>query len=101
MSFPFSDFERNISADIVQKGIQYYAQGYVKDLKQDGIGWNSVVVGTCLYRVSLDILNGEVTDWNCDCPYDHGPICKHVAAVLYAILDDTLKEVIAPKTDSK
>lgn len=29
-----------------------------------------------------------VTDWYCDCPYEYGPICKHVVAVLFAVRDE-------------
>ena len=30
--------------------------------------------------------------WICNCPYDHGPVCKHVAATLYAVRENVLSE---------
>ena len=36
------------------------------------------IIGTVKFK------NGELLFWLCDCPYDRG-ICKHVAAVLFAI----------------
>lgn len=38
--------------------------------------------------MEVEIANGEVTDWSCDCPYDWGDTCKHVAAVLFAIREE-------------
>lgn len=32
----------------------------------------------------MEVKNGELLYWSCDCPYDRG-ICKHVAALLFAI----------------
>ena len=98
MSFSLSNFEARIPADIVQKGINYFAQGVVTNLQQESETWRADVEGTHPYRVSINIHNGEVTDWNCTCPYDHGPVCKHVVAVMYTMLEEKLKEVIAPKT---
>ncbi|MEO1258874.1 MAG: SWIM zinc finger family protein [Bacteroidota bacterium] len=101
MSFPLSLFETHLPADITQKGINYFAQGYVKSLNKEDNTWQAEVTGTHPYQVSIDVQNGNVLQWNCTCPYDHGPICKHVAAVLYSILEETLKEVVAPKTFPK
>ncbi|MCB9286322.1 MAG: SWIM zinc finger family protein [Lewinellaceae bacterium] len=27
----------------------------------------------------------QVERWTCTCPYDYGPVCKHVAAALYEV----------------
>ena len=100
MSFPLSTFESHIPSDIANKGLDYFAQDLVDNLAQDGNSWEADVHGTETYTVEIDVVKGEVTQWFCDCPYDWGPICKHVAAVMYAILDETLIEVAAPKTTS-
>ncbi len=44
------------------------------------------------YRVEIDLARGE---WSCSCPYDWGPVCKHVVAVAFAALE--APEVFARK----
>ena len=29
-----------------------------------------------------------ISQWHCTCPFEHGPVCKHIAAVLYAVRDE-------------
>ena len=85
MPFPFPDFESHLPSGIRQKGEDYFMSGNVANLAQDGDGWAADVFGTDEYYVEIDIRNGTVENWECDCPYDWGPICKHVAAVLFSI----------------
>ena len=66
----------------------------VQNLEQDGETWAADVYGMNNYLTEVTIKNGQVTEWFCDCPYDHGPICKHVVAVLFAIRDETPDELI-------
>ena len=49
--------------------------------------WNAVVEGTIDYETEVCVENGEITSWDCDCPYD-GYMCKHVVAVLLAVRDE-------------
>jgi uncharacterized Zn finger protein len=44
-----------------------------------------VVEGTEDYMVHISVHNGTVTDFDCYCPYDAGPVCKHVVAVMYLL----------------
>ncbi|MEZ4931570.1 MAG: SWIM zinc finger family protein [Saprospiraceae bacterium] len=97
MTFPISTFEVHIPSDITQKGLNYFVLGQVSSLVLNGNSWSAAVNGTQPYSVKIEVEKGNVTQWACDCPYDHGPICKHVTAVMWAILNDTLKEVAAPK----
>ncbi|MCH7772525.1 MAG: family 10 glycosylhydrolase, partial [Bacteroidetes bacterium] len=39
----------------------------------------------------------QIKGWDCDCPYDHGPICKHVVATFYAIVECIELEKTIPK----
>ena len=34
----------------------------------------------------------EVVDYSCDCPYDMGPVCKHVVAALFELQHDSFTE---------
>ena len=83
------DFENEISAVIFRRGEDYYENGLVEDLKEVAPGrWNAVVEGTTDYETEVCVENGEITSWDCDCPYD-GYMCKHVVAVLLAVRDET------------
>ena len=31
-----------------------------------------------------------MTEYSCDCPYDFGPVCKHVAAVIFSLQEENL-----------
>ncbi|MBK7160117.1 MAG: SWIM zinc finger family protein [Ignavibacteria bacterium] len=33
--------------------------------------------------MKLTITKGIITDCSCNCPFDIGPVCKHVAAVIF------------------
>lgn len=88
MSFSLKNFEAHLPKDILKKGEDYYDGGNVDNLAQDGNTWTADVYGTDDYKVEVEIANGDVVDWSCDCPYDWGDTCKHVAAVLFAIRDE-------------
>ncbi|MCB0630424.1 MAG: SWIM zinc finger family protein [Lewinella sp.] len=81
MSFSLEKFEARLPKDIVKKGHAYFTGFLVEDLTRDGDRWQADVYGTSNYTVDVVIKEGEVVSWFCDCPYDWGPICKHVTAV--------------------
>lgn len=60
--------------------------GAVHDLEErEGGEWCAIVQGADHYEVRI-ILNGdEICEYVCSCPYDFGPICKHVVAVLFVL----------------
>ncbi len=79
------DFEQNIPPEILERGNNYYSNNQVFSLNEIEPGvWSAVVAGTEDYNVTIEIDNNEVEYWECDCPFE-GEVCKHVAAVLYAI----------------
>lgn len=84
--FPFPDFEPYISPVILQRGEDYFDNGAVHDLQESPTGvWEANVQGNDEYHVFVQIGDDEVTEWDCNCPYDGGPVCKHVVAVLFAV----------------
>ncbi len=85
MSFPLSTFRSHLPSDILQKGQDYWNNNAVDDLIETADGYEATVFGTDDYEVYVDVDNGTVEHWSCDCLYDWGPICKHVAAVLFEI----------------
>ncbi|MDX1479682.1 MAG: SWIM zinc finger family protein [Saprospiraceae bacterium] len=80
----YHDFEDHVHAIILERGKDYFDRGAVRDLEQTAEGWTVVIEGQTRYTV---VLHGrrQLEDWFCECPHAHGPVCKHVAAALYAV----------------
>ena len=78
------NWKSRIKDIILYRGEDYYLDGKVKDIERDGDVYSAHVEGTETYDTSVEVKNGELLFWSCDCPYDRG-ICKHVAALLFAI----------------
>lgn len=85
-----TNFEKQIDKTILQRGLAYYQSGQVTYLAYDPEehAWGAEVRGSDDYLVMICVDDdGDFEDMGCDCPYEHGDYCKHVAAVLYAIKD--------------
>lgn len=54
---------------ILERGLNYYEEGYVTSLEQNLTGYTAVVVGTENYDVEIEILDNRVYDMTCTCPY--------------------------------
>jgi len=93
------NIEKLIPSEILQRGYKYYTNKHVISLEENEPGvWDAVVSGNEDYEVTVEIKNGELKYWECDCPYENG-ICKHVAAVIYAIPE--IKEPESEATNKK
>lgn len=91
MDIPFNQFEQFISETILARGLSYFKNGYVIEEEETSPGIHEAVVeGTDNYKVYLKLEKGIITDYNCSCPYDYGPVCKHIAAVLFHLQQDNL-----------
>ncbi len=76
-------FEQYIDESIMKRGLQYFKKGYVHEPEEISPGvYEAIVEGTDNYTVQLTIENGIIIEQSCDCPYDLGPVCKHVVAVI-------------------
>lgn len=84
MSLNIEEFEKDLHLLIVERGKEYYEAGNVESIEQTRDGWMSQISGQESYTV---ILSGheQISQWHCTCPFEHGPICKHVVATLYAV----------------
>ena len=78
------EWENNFSKTVLNRGYNYYLDGYVEDIYRTNKKIKAVVYGTHHYHVEIT-LNGDcVEDMSCDCPYaQDGYNCKHMAAVLF------------------
>jgi hypothetical protein len=86
MDLTLNDFESSVDARIVSRGLQYWEDGHVDMLEEREDGeWAAVVYGTDPYEVHVTLEHGRTTRYRCTCPYDLGPVCKHVVSTLYAL----------------
>jgi len=100
----FKDFERNIDSQILERGYSYFQNGHVLSFDEVDTGlWEAEVEGTETYYVSIKTDKYKIKDWDCDCPYDMGPVCKHIVAALYSIAEfiEIAKEYPDKKHHSK
>lgn len=110
MKVLLSNFETVIERVIVQRGEEYFRSNAVRGLKKLKDGeWIASVEGTEVYTVHVLLKGNTVQRHSCSCPYDLGPVCKHVVAVLFALrtsakstpTQETFEETIArmPRED--
>lgn len=91
MQIPLDQFEQVIDEKILQRGLTYFKKGLVHELEEVSPNtYEAIVEGTEDYTVRLTVENNVVTDYSCDCPYDLGPVCKHVAAVIFSLQEEEL-----------
>lgn len=91
MQIPLDQFEQVIDEKILQRGLTYFKKGLVRELEETSPNtYEAVVEGTEDYTVRLTVENNVVTNYQCDCPYDFGPVCKHVAAVIFSLQEEEL-----------
>lgn len=104
MNIPLDQFEQIISETILNRGLNYYEQGYVTDVIEIGSGeYEAIVLGSDQYTVSFKIEGNTIVEHYCDCPYDLGPVCKHLVAVIFHYQQDlkTIDITTATSTQKK
>ena len=96
MKIPLNRFEESIEPSILKKGLSYFKNNKVVNFEEISKGqFEATVEGTENYTVQLEVDNGLIVEKTCTCPYDLGPVCKHIAAVLFYMQQDELN--IQPK----
>lgn len=91
MRIPLSTFEQVIDETILKRGLDYFKTGAVDLVEELEPGlFEASVRGTEHYSVRLRIKGGAITEHQCDCPYDLGPVCKHVVAVIFHMKKEEL-----------
>lgn len=75
---------------ILDRGREYVLSGYILKLEMmNELIYRAEVEGSEMYEVFVEFDDeGDIVSYECDCPYDYGPICKHQAAVLLKLRDD-------------
>ncbi|MDA3778931.1 MAG: SWIM zinc finger family protein [Bacteroidales bacterium] len=91
MNIPLTEFEQIIDETILKRGLSYFKNGYVTEFTEISNGeYEFNVSGTEEYTVQIKIKNDVIVEHNCDCPYDMGPVCKHIVASIFYLKQDEL-----------
>ncbi|HZV69908.1 MAG TPA: hypothetical protein VFG10_10205 [Saprospiraceae bacterium] len=91
MRIPLNQFEEIIDPTILKRGLDYFKKGAVIPEDEDDDGEMTFIVqGSEEYVVRIKLVKDVITDYVCDCPYDQGPVCKHLAAVIFFLQKDEL-----------
>lgn len=91
MQIPLTEFEQLIDEKILKRGLDYFKSGAISDFLEILPGeYEAMVFGTEEYTVHLKVKNNIITTHHCDCPYDFGPVCKHIVAVIFYLQQDIL-----------
>ncbi len=86
MKIPLNEFEQYIDEKILKRGLSYFKGGSIADFLEISTGeYEAIVSGTEEYTVGLRVSKNIITKHNCDCPYDMGPVCKHIVAVIFLL----------------
>ena len=109
MNIPLNEFEQHISEQILKRGYNYWTKGYVQPLEFiDNQTIETIVNGSEDYTVKLHLEKEIIKNVFCDCPYDQGVFCKHIAATLLELQSDSMnltkekrKNEIKPKNETK
>lgn len=71
---------------IAKRGLHYFETGRIRALEETAPdSFCATVRGSEDYEVTVAFDEDGEAAFDCDCPYDDAPWCKHVAAVLYAL----------------
>ena len=83
-------WEKLFTTQIVERGYEYYCEGMVDSFEVTVDGIHGLVMGSEEYDVSISLVQGDVDEMSCSCPYARGgKYCKHMAAVLFAWSNQT------------
>ncbi len=87
-------FLRSLSASARRRGEEYFYNDAVGDIvcAEPGVRYVAEVTGTRLYETTLFY---EHSRWDSDCTCPIRLFCKHAAAVMYALLQETTGDVPA------
>lgn len=77
-------WENAFYREILKRGLLYYQSDKVKRVRLTPPGVRARVIGSDTYRVKFTVIDHQITDMKCTCPFSEtGAHCKHMAAVLY------------------
>jgi hypothetical protein len=102
----FMFWDKYFTPVILERGYNYFTDGFVTSVKKTGSRFTGIVSGTEDYIVKINVIDTEGSIslvMDCTCPYaEDGNYCKHMAALLYAIEnEDEYDEIDGERNDSE
>lgn len=81
-----NDFEQYIDPTILDRGHSYFHSERIREAEELSPGlFEATVLGSVPYNVRITLEGEQVTQYSCTCPYDYGPVCKHVVSLMYYV----------------
>lgn len=91
MPFLLIDFTRHIDPVICDRGLHCFSDDAVREFQTDDPSRKRAsVMGSRAYQVDFEMDGDTLISHHCECPYDGGPYCKHVAAFIFHLLRERL-----------
>ncbi len=91
MQIPLDAFEQHINGTILKRGLDYFRDGNVLEMVPINHGeFEFIVAGSENYTVRIRVEDGMIMSYMCNCPYDMGPVCKHLVAAIFHLQQDAL-----------
>ena len=87
MNISLENFENEIDETILDRGLEYFEAELVVSCRRTGNTVHAQVSGSEDYEVVFTLENESIVSASCDCPYDWGPVCKHIVAVMFELKD--------------
>ena len=84
------NLNKYFSEIILRRGYDYFKNNKVQEIHKSGNIYEALVKGSLEYKVTIDMTNDDY-NLSCTCPY--GDHCKHEAAVLYCLKNDSAKVI--------
>jgi uncharacterized Zn finger protein len=85
------NFENFIETEVVTRGKEYLQQNRIEYANHLGDhSFKALIKGEQDYDVFVDLQQGEIVEYSCNCPYTWGKMCKHTVALLLHIREANL-----------
>lgn len=84
-------FENELHPTILERGFEYFENDQIQDVLCVGDNqFAAVAQGNYLYDVFIELKDTKLKAYDCSCPYDQGPMCKHLVGLLYHLKTEKL-----------
>lgn len=94
------DINSLFDKNMIVRGINYFNNGVVDNLKEDNNIYYSTLKNIDNYHIKIELNdNNEIKSMHCDCPYEGN--CKHEYAVILKIKERNYKSNIAKEKSNK
>ncbi len=101
MNINLANFETIVDPVIYERGLQCKSGGAIISVEAiDDNHFNAVVSGSEDYVVNIALSKKEeLFTFDCSCPFNASPVCKHLVAVLLLLKEKKNKNTPIPKAD--